>query len=85
MLQVTMNPKKHKKLTRRRTKARKAQCKHVVVILNNNWEIVPMLREKVYPPFGDFATDPLKVAVVSYLRREVEVPLGSVVFDLHEV
>ena len=61
-------------------KRRPARCKQVLVILNSRIETVELIREEVYPPVGDFAEDPLELAVVRWHGLEVSVPLECVMF-----
>ncbi len=66
----------------RSTKVRRrpARCTQVLVILNSRIETVELIREEVYPPVGDFAEDPLELAVVRWHGLEVSIPLECVMF-----
>lgn len=68
-------------LTKR--KVRRARCKQVLAILCNRLETVELIREEVHPPIGDFAENPIEVAVVRWYGLEVVVPLDCVVFLGH--
>jgi hypothetical protein len=63
---------------------RRARCKRVQVVLNNQLETVDFIREEIHPPVGDFDAGPLELAVVRVrdFAFEVYVPLETVVFLL---
>lgn len=65
-------------------KKRKARCKQVMAVLNNKIETLPLLREEIYPPMGDFADGPTEVAICHLKGAgsfdEVIIPLQSVIF-----
>jgi hypothetical protein len=63
-----------------KTRIRRARCKHVMAVLNNQLQTVELLREEVHPPVADFPEDPMEIAVVRWRGWEVCVPLQSVVF-----
>ena len=70
-----MKPKLHSEI-----KTRHPRCKQVLVILNHRLETLDLVREQVHPPVGDFAEEPLELAVVRWHGLEVLVPLECVVF-----
>jgi len=64
-------------------KNRKARCKNVLVIFNNEIVKLPLLRETTFPPVGDFDENPATYAVVKYktiVGGEVMFPIESVIF-----
>jgi len=69
-------------------KTKKARCKKVLAIVNNKLSTFDLLREVAYPPVGDFADDPLEMAVIRYEvssngrheETEVQIPIVCVVF-----
>jgi len=67
-----------------KVKVHRARCKQVVAILCNRLETVDLIREEIHPPTGDFAENPLEVAVVRWFGLEVIVPLDCVVFLGHQ-
>ena len=64
-----------------KAKVRRARSKQVLAILLNRLETLELLREEIHhPAIGDFAEDPLELAVVRWNGLEVYVPLDCVVF-----
>ena len=67
-----------------KVRVRRARCKRVQVVLNNQLETVDFIREEIHPPVGDFDAGPVELAVVRVkdFAFEVYVPLETVVFLL---
>lgn len=67
-----------------KTKTKKARCKNVVAILNNKIAVYPLVREEIWPPYGDFADGPSYFAVLRVegagSNNEVIVSLDTVMF-----
>lgn len=63
-----------------KAKVRRARSKQVLAILLNRLETLELIREEIHPAIGDFAEDPLELAVVQWNGLEVYVPLDCVVF-----
>lgn len=63
-----------------KVRSRPARCTQVLVILNSRIETLELLREEVHPPIGDFADEPLELAVLRWHGLEVSIPLECVIF-----
>lgn len=65
-------------------KVKKARCKKVVAILLNQIGIYPLVREELWPPYGDFADGWAHFAVLKVegagSNNEVMVSIDTVMF-----
>jgi len=69
-------------------KIKKARCKEVLAILINKVGVYPLIREEIWPPYGDFADGPSHFAVLKVegagSNNEVMVSIDTVMFLKNE-